>query len=78
MLAQRSVTSPLHEETYRVALGAAMANHVGAVANLHAQELTGDLRGDQVTAARSDVIRAFQTELAAAWSAYLDARNVPR
>jgi hypothetical protein len=68
----------LHEETYRVALSAAIARHVGAVASLHAQELTGDLRGDQVTAARIDVIRTFQTELAAAWSAYLDARNVAR
>jgi len=78
MLAQRGVTSPLHEETYRVALSAATMKHVAAVANLHARELTGDLRGDQVTAARTEVIRAFQTELAAAWSAYLDARNGPR
>ena len=54
MRSQPGAALPLPEEVYRVALSVATAKHIVAVANLHAQELTGDLRGDQVTAARRD------------------------
>jgi hypothetical protein len=54
------------EQIYRRALTAALAQHFGALTHLQARELTGDLNGAQVKAARSDVIRTFQTELALA------------